>query len=166
MLPHLACFETAWDDGLCWPNCNNQACGHNDCTWPQMATQCLHEEDLMMRDASTPPLHPNVALSIDGAGLPGLGPDKETSLHVYSISLSYRLTWHDARLANSPCASTLEGMLSSTDGTEPSIYRRRFWVPDVKRSTASRDQRRGRHRHGAHRRGGQRERELHAAAAL
>ena len=132
MLPHLACFETAWDDGLCWPNCNNQACGHNDCTWPQMATQCLHEEDLMMRDASTPPLHPNVALSIDGAGLPGLGPDKETSLHVYSISLSYRLTWHDARLANSPCASTLEGMLSSTDGTEPSIYRRRFWVPDVK----------------------------------
>ena len=50
-----ACMQAFWSDGKCDPQCNNLACGYNDCTNAQATEKCISEQERNGVDLSTPP---------------------------------------------------------------------------------------------------------------
>uniref|UniRef100_A0A7S4B3Z8 Uncharacterized protein n=1 Tax=Chrysotila carterae TaxID=13221 RepID=A0A7S4B3Z8_CHRCT len=39
--PAQACLQSMWNDNVCNDECNNFACGHNDCTFSQIKSMCV-----------------------------------------------------------------------------------------------------------------------------
>ena len=117
-----------WDDGKCDPECNNVACGFNDCSAAQTATQCVSAQQADGLDTATPPADATVAMNLQFAK-PRLALDENINQMVYSAEISYSLSWADSRLPSSPCFDVIEFILSRRVG-EPEGQRGVFWVPD------------------------------------
>jgi hypothetical protein len=126
--PAQGCLESMWDDGKCDPECNNVACGFNDCSPAQTAAQCVVAQQAEGLDTSTPPTNASVSMHLQ-FDKPRLALDKDLNQMVYSAEITYTLSWSDSRLPPSPCFDVIDFILSRRVG-EPKGQRGVFWVPD------------------------------------
>ena len=140
------CLQSMWNDGVCDVECNNLACGHNDCTTAQVIDKCVAEQDLA-GDLADPP-----GSSIDSLAAAALVPMNlqvdfaaarleirpEINEMVLTQEVEFSLQWQDSRLRGSPCAAVLSSLLSlSPEEANSDIGRNmrtaywdRFWIPN------------------------------------
>ena len=141
------CLQSMWNDGVCDVECNNLACGHNDCTTAQIIEKCVEEQDLIggladppTGDSSTGALTQtalvpmNMQLDFAAARLE-IRP--EINEMVLTQEVEFSLQWQDSRLRGSPCEAVLSALLSlSPEEANSDIGRNmrtafwnRFWIP-------------------------------------
>lgn len=127
--PSEACFEAMWNDGKCDANCNNLACGFNDCSPSQSIVGCMAAQEEMGMDLSVAPDDPTIGLTLRITN-PSISMDSARNKIVFKATVDYLIQWSDPRLPQSPCFDVL-GILLSRRASEPIGNRAKFWVPDL-----------------------------------